>query len=512
MLNWFGRRSNNNPVSEYRKARNIIAGLSGGDGAEELREITIALEALTASGGMQLDERFDEIHLLDGAGQERLLEMLIEYLATPRQKKQRESELWGGAYNYLQALNGAYLLCLQRYEADPRGSVRFRARLPVALARALRALRLQVKWTLLRYATPEQRIWNEMAGLYTFAESNGVADEKVVFYPGKYITVKQEFVKGLMIAASSNDSLRPTEQDIATRLVDHYPELFVMSLQPADGCTHWFDLDDPKPPVRNTRAPPENHSVRYFGAGAALAELEKVIARIVHERAIPPDLMFYPKLDEQLMLSASRHLEQDWAGKTQAREHERKNTASRVTVVPGLFDIMRALDFAINDSLDFTDQAAAESWVIEDVSDGGFGASIPSIAGDWVDVGGLVGVEGESIRDWRIGIIRRVNRLDGNQQRVGVQFTGGKAMLVKLDRGGTWPGGAGEHTLLSAVLLSADLAKDLEVEVLVPAGTFTSMAQIEMIVGEKGFLLKPVKVVERSARAERVALKVIDAA
>lgn len=510
MLNWFSRRSGNTPVPQYRKARDIIARLSVGESVAEIGEITVALEALATAGGMQPDERFDEIHLLDGAGQERLLEMLREYLATPRQRKQRERELWNGAYNYLHNLYGAYLLCLQRYEADPRGAVRFRARLPVALARALRALRLQIKWTLLRYVPPEQRIWTEMAGLYTFAESNGIADEKVMFYPGKHITVKQEFVKGLMIAASSNHSLRPAEQDIATRLVDHYAQFFVMSLQPADDCTHWFDLLDPRPPVRNSRMPPENHAVRYFGAGAALAELEKVTAQIAYERTIPPDLMFYPKLDEQLMMSALRHLALDWAGKTQAREHERKKTTSRVTVVPGLFEILRALDFAVNDSLDFTDQAAAESWVVEDVSEGGFGASIPSVAGDWVDVGGLVGVEGESIRDWRIGVIRRVNRLDGNQQRVGVQLIGGKAGLVKLDRGDARPAAAAVQPLVLAVLLNPELDKDMDVEVLAPASTFTSMAQIELIRNDERFRLKPIKIIERSARAERVALKVME--
>jgi hypothetical protein len=509
MVNWFGRRNNKPPVSEYRKARNVVVGLTGGDGVVEIGEITTALEALTAAGAIQLEDRFDDIHQLDTAGQERLLEMLGEYLAMSRQKKQRESELWNGAYNYLQVLYGAYVLCLQRYEADPRGSVRFRARLPVVLARALRALRLQLKWTLLRYAIPENRIWTDMAGLYVFAESNAVADENVEFYPGKFVTVKQEFVNGLMMAASSHDSLRPAEQDIATRIVDHYSGDFIISLRPADRCTHWFDLTEPKVPVRNSKAPPENHVVRYFGAGAALTELEKVIAEIAYERSIPAKLMFYPELDDRLMVSALRHLEQDWAGKSQAREHERHRITSRLTVVPGFPEILRALDFAVNDSLDFTEQAAAESWVVEDMSEGGYGAVIPSIAGDWVDVGGLMAVEGESIRDWRVGIIRRVNRLDGNQQRVGVQLIGGKAALVKLARTTVSPDEALGKPLVSAVLLTTEPEIDLDVEMFAPAGTFSAMGQVEVIMGEKSIYLRPTKVIERSAHADRVALTVL---
>jgi hypothetical protein len=100
-------------------------------------------------------------------------------------------------------------------------------------------------------------------------------------------------------------------------------------------------------------------------------------------------------------------------------------------VVPGLQEILRMLEFANNDSLDFTVLQAAESWIVEDMSDGGYGAVIPSVAGDWVEVGSLIGVEGESFRDWRIGIIRRVTR-HAQQQRVGVQTLGNAAQVLGL--------------------------------------------------------------------------------
>jgi hypothetical protein len=54
-----------------------------------------------------------------------------------------------------------------------------------------------------------------------------------------------------------------------------------------------------------------------------------------------------------------------------------------VTVVPGLKEIIQVLEFANNDSLDFTHRQSAESWIVEDMSEGGYGAVIPAVAGDW---------------------------------------------------------------------------------------------------------------------------------
>ena len=499
MLNWFGRRKQadkpgRNPA--YLGARDVVAALSGFDSAADLAAVTHALLALTSNTQLPLQDRFDEIQRLDNAGQSRLFEMIKEYLATRRHKKARESQLWNGAHDYLQELYRAYLFCLQRYEADPRGSAQFRLMLPSAVARALRGLRLQLKWALLRYTAPEQHIWIEMAGLYMFAVSHAVAEEQVPFYAGRQITVREEFVKGLMIAACSNDTLRPAELDLATRLVDYYSRHFVLAEQPFEGCTHWFDLQDPHAPARTTRAPPQSAGVRYMGAGGALAAIQAVDAEMAYTGAVPPDLRFYEKQNDQLLLAALNHLALDWAGKSQARKGERRKATSRVTVVPGMPEILRALDFAVNDSLDFTDQPAAESWVVEDISADGYGAVIPSVAGDWVEVGSLVGIEGTSIHEWRIGVIRRVNRLDGDQQRVGVQLLGTTAELVTLSQ----KAARSEPAIL--IMESQD-----GVEVLARSGMFTNMDETEMVLRNGRFQLRPAAVMERSMHAERVALK-----
>jgi hypothetical protein len=65
--------------------------------------------------------------------------------------------------------------------------------------------------------------------------------------------------------------------------------------------------------------------------------------------------------------------------------------------------------------------SAPESWVIENVSAGGFGALVPQVKGNWLRVGALVAIQPEGGNNWVVGMIRRVSRTTGQQARVGIQ-------------------------------------------------------------------------------------------
>jgi hypothetical protein len=134
------------------------------------------------------------------------------------------------------------------------------------------------------------------------------------------------------------------------------------------------------------------------------------------------------------------------------------------------------------------------------------------VAGDWVEVGSLVGIEGASIREWRIGVIRRVNRLEGDQQRVGVQLLGSDAALVALTQedGRPTAKSAADSPAEPAVLITGKPKRHTDVEVLVRSGMFTNLNETDMRLGNKRYRLKPTRVVERNARAERVAFQVAE--
>jgi hypothetical protein len=279
--------------------------------------------------------------------------------------------------------------------------------------------------------------------------------------------------------------------------------MFVVSKEPA-GCTHWIDLAAPRAPVRVLRDPPPVSTVRYFGAGPALRELDQLRAHITYTRTLPEGLSLGTH-DHAVVLELLEHLEQDWAGKTQARRHDRKKTAARVTVVPGFREIVSVLEFAVNDSLDFTHQKSAESWIVQDVSAGGYGAVIPAVAGDWVEVGGVIGVEGESFREWRIGLIRRVTRNEQQQQHVGVQLLAQAATLLHLRT----PRSSGSAGVTPAILLSPRIEGQKEVEILTPRGHCAQRDGVEATLADGKHTLVPVDVVEHDGDYDRVKFTVV---
>ena len=501
MISWFGRGGKTEtPVADSGRLQAFIANLPEAESADALLEIGKQLEEMHRSPDLKIDQHFRNLDLLDSASRQHERALLLEYLATPRHKKSHEQKLWSSAYNFWRELGEGYQRCFR--ESEKAGAAA-KSVLPIFVGRALRALRQQLRWSLLRYESAEPRVWSDMAKLYRYAEEKGITTEQIAVYPGSSGsgTAKQEYLKALMLAASSTDSLQPGTQDLTTRLVAHFAGVFVIADKPGEGCTHWIDLAAPKAPVRLVREPPASPSVRYIGAGGALHELEQLRAHIAYTRNLPEGLDLNGNYGDEVVLALLKHLEQDWAGKSQSRRSERRKVAGRVTVVPGLKEIIESLEFAYNDSLDFTHQQAAESWIVEDISDGGYGAVIPSVAGDWVEVGGLVGVEGETFRDWRVGVIRRVTRSEQQKQRVGVELLARASALVRLRRPGS--SAAAKNTgLRPAVLLTTQLEGRKDVDIALAKDVFDANENIEMVLGDEVFLLHPQEAIEHGPHYE----------
>ncbi|MBI4195485.1 MAG: hypothetical protein HY526_10445 [Betaproteobacteria bacterium] len=506
MVSWFGRGKPEHPLADTAKVEELISKLPATDSARALGEVAGWLELMNRAEDMKLEHRFRSLDLLDAASRTHEHALLVEYLATPRQKKSHEHKLWTSAYGLWRELGQGYQQCFRECEKDRAAS---RANLSLYIGRALRALRQQLRWALLRYESAEQRVWSELAGLYKVAEAKGATDQPVAIYPGSSGsgTVKQELLKALMLSASSTDSLHPVGQDIAARVVSHFSGLFAIAREPDEGSTHWFDLGAGKPPVRLVKNAPDADTIRYIGAGAALRELEQLRAHIAYTRSLPEGLDLNGRLDDEVVLGLLKHLEQDWSGKTQARRFERRKVATRVTVAPGLKEIIAMLEFAYNDSLDFTQQQAAESWIVEDMSEGGYGAVIPAVAGDWVEVGTLVGVEGETFRDWRVGVVRRVTRNEQQQQRVGVELLSPRATLVTMRAPAT--GSADAKVIGQALLLSPKMEMDKDVGLVMGADMFANLGRVEIAVGEETHILRPSESTDRGADYEVGRFKVV---
>lgn len=497
-LDWLGGGKVDHPMADPKRAREIVAELPARDSAKALAEITEWLDSLNRTDGFKLDRRLENVDLLDGAAKNHQRKLAGEYLAVTRQQKFQENRLWNGVFGFWKQLGDAYTRCVNEHESGASGAAAIRKSLPVILARAMRALALQLKLMLLRFGPVEPRIWSELASLYRLAEQKGHVDGVIAMYPGAHgeSTIKREFLKALMLSASSPDGLLPLRQELAERAVAHFAPSFRLMNQP-DGCTHCFDLATAKPPVRLFKGTAPTATMRFFGAGDALARLNQLVEQVASRGALPQDVNLGGNHEKEFVLGVLGHMAQVWSDKPPARSSERRPIAGRITVVPGMNEILGALNPSTNDALDFSSEqnGNVESWIVENMSDGGYGAIIPPKKSDWVKVGTLIGMQGEAAKYWVIGLVRRIAH-DQQQRRVGIQLLSKTAIPVKVSRSSSALSFVGARESQPAILLSIAPDSQGEVGMVLRHGLFSNRDSLEMMVKDKSYLLMPSKMVE----------------
>ncbi|MDH5341939.1 MAG: hypothetical protein OEW79_03795 [Betaproteobacteria bacterium] len=486
------------PMADAKQAREIINELPS-DALKALDEITQLLESLRETSAYKVERLYENIDLLDSAAKSHQRKIAQDYFATARQQKFQENRLWTRSYMFSKELSDAYLECVDRFESGQTGGLVFRKKLPVIVARALRALTLQLKWILVRYGPVAPQVWADVGRVYQFGEASGIADGKVEIYPGAHGSgsARGEFLKALMLGVSATDGLSPVRQELAERVIAHFSPGFRLRLQPGPGCGYCFDIVAGKPPFRVMGDKPMPPTARYFGAGEALTELRKVESIIRETGAIPSSVDLGGRYDNDTVLPVLRHLAIYWSDDVPARTAARRQTATRMTVLHGMTEIMRMLDPDNSDELDFSSPAAAgsvaESWIVENASDGGYGAIIPAARGDWVRVGALIGLKTETSQRWGAGIIRRVARDQHQQRRVGVQVLSNVAIPVRLRKSGN---SVASGPTDSGLLLSATPNSRGEVGVVLREGLYNSRDSLDMVVNNKHYLLMPSRLAE----------------
>jgi hypothetical protein len=344
--------------------------------------------------------------------------------------------------------------------------------LALVSTRALRALAQQIKWQHMRYGPVDPTVWGILNKVYAFCESRGFADDKLGLYPsaGPETSPRQEFLRAVMFSAASPDSLLASEVDFAERTIAELAPHFLMGSAPAPGMQYWTDLTRGMPPLRIVKPPQAAPAVRCFGPGNAMASLQAMIQKNEAMRELPPSGVLQ---DPDAALEVLKHLAMLWSPEPPERRHPRHSVKSRLTVTHGLAGVLDALGDGA-ESLDFNAKAA-ESWVVENVSAGGFGAIVPQVKTDWLRVGEILALQPDGGTNWIVGVIRRVSRTTANEARVGIETLSRSPRVAKFR-----VKGLGEETgllLPSAVLGSGEVAVALRSGVYPPGTNLEAMLE-----------------------------------
>ena len=498
VLNWIGGNKVDHPMADPKKAREIVDDLPGRPPIKALEEATEWLESIHTTEAFKVERRYELLDLIDTACRMHPRKLLQEYLGMQRAQKFQENRLYTTMYGFLKATSDGYLDCVNQCESLSAAATIVRKHQPQSIGRALRALGLQVKWALMRYGPVESRVWEQVGRLYQSAEAAGLLEQVIELYPGRHgrTTLRQEFLRSAMLAASSTDGLTPTKQHVAERVVSHFSPMFVLSQTVNENMHFAIDVASGRAPQRLRAGQTGGGTIRFFGAGEAYEALRALRGTVNETGALPSDMDLGGVQENEILTTVFLHLEQYWAETPPARHSERRHMVTRMTVVHGLSEIFNALgpkkqtdglDFSGGDSVANGD--AAESWLVENVSDGGFGAIIPGSKSDWLRVGALIGVLTETAQHWGIGIVRRVTRDEQQQRRVGIQLLTRTALPIHL------AGGSLEQSE-QAILLATSPDRQGEIGVVMKDSVYNSRDSLEMTVNGKTFLLMPSRLVE----------------
>ena len=344
---------------------------------------------------------------------------------------------------------------------------------------------------MLRYGPFEPRLWSAIGELYRYAEKGGFTNAPVAIYPGLHGngTVQQEYLKVLMLWASSADSLPPLKQEIAERAIAHFAGSFRLETAQFPGALYCFDFERDRPPTRVLGNAAKNPGLHCFGPGDGHSRLAQVIPVLEKDQTLPAELALGRDYPVDIVLAVLKHLALYWSDKPPARVAQRRAASTRITVVPSYSQLLDELEREESDALNFS-IPNAESWVVENESDNGYGAMVPAATTDWIRVGELIGVQLEGAAGWAVALVRRVVRDDKRQYHVGIEIISRNAALVRINQG------AGGRDGENAILLSAKPDAQGEVGALLRAGRFDAGLSLDVVVGDESHLLMPSRMVE----------------
>lgn len=487
------------PLADPRELRTIIAELPTDNAFKALDEVVGWLESLQATPDFPLDRLFEALRQLDENAQVYVRRLTRDYLHTPRLSKSEEKRLWTIVHGFWSQLSACYERCLVSVAQKDKAADSLKSVLPLLSVRLIAALGAQLKWDQVHYGPMSPAIWARLGKAYAVAEQTGAATRAVQIYPNQsgMTNAQYEYLKVLVFQAASMDSLLPYEIELAEKLIAHFLPGFVFGAQANPESVYWVDLSKPKPPMRLARLPTEiSPALRFFQPGPAHAEMEKLVRELEMGGDLPADLNLGAQYHARAVLPVLRHLATYLAPIPPQRRHDRHRVKHRMSVLNGLVNAFVVF------SGEFGGRPAGlqmESWVVENVSRGGFGARVGDVPSDWLKVGVLLAMQPEGGENWLLGLVRRYHRQSEEEALVGIEALARQAVSVELR-----PRAASSYAAAAGVpaLWIQDGNEPGEIRVVLPPASFDLRESMEYDWQGQRILLTPVALVESTADYE----------
>ena len=484
------------PLLDAHEFKRILAELPQGNAFKALDEIAAWLESLQAAvGDVPLDRLYEVVQRLEEVAQPHLRSLQKDYLNSPRLKRADEKRLWTISFGFWTLLADAYERCLGALNEKGRVAEHIRASLPDLCARLIHALGGILKWQQFHYGPSSNDFWQRLGSILLLAEAAGAASRNVrlTSLSGASSPLR-EYQKVVLFQAASMSSLLPLEIELAERLIAHFLSAFVFSKEMQRDSVFWLDLQLAQPPQRLARQPERMQPTQlFFKPGPGHQALGDLLRALERGDDVPSEINFGAQYSAKTLIPVLRHLTAYLAPIPPQRKFDRHHVKHRVAVVHGLLNAFRIFSGEFGGR---PPGLAVESWVVENVSRGGFGAVLSNISAEWLKVGALLAIQPEGGERWLLSVVRRYSREAGNGMRVGIETLAHELVALELK-----PRSLSRYAIVTSipVLMTEAGCAPGDVLVVLPTGHFDLRESLEYVRAGQRYLLKPIVLQEQAA-------------
>lgn len=488
------------PLADPKEFRRILSELPIDNAFKALDEVAGWFESLQNTQDIPEDILFNIVRQFEDAALPHVRRLSRDYLQAPRLSKSEENRMWTMVHGFWTLTAANYDRCLQRASDEDKDKIseRLQPHLPLLSVRLIAALAAALKWEQLRYKTNQSEMWQQMGRAYLLAEAGKYSDKALMRYSNTASTtsITREYLKALIFQASSMESLLPVGIELAEKLIAHFLRGFVFGSNSTQESVYWVNPAKPEPPVRLARPPSPAPFLRFFHPGSALTEAEALLRELERGAEIPPSIDLGGQYQTRTLLPVLRHLCSYWNKIPPQRKHERHYVKHRMSVLNGLgnaFVIFSSESEALPPGLPI------ESWVVENVSQGGFGATVSNLRSDWLKLGALIALQPDGGDNWLIGIVRRYYRQSDTEARAGIEALAHRVASIELKQSCASSFAAVSGT---PALWLRDGNEAGEARILQPPASFNLRESLEFSFDGRNYLLTPVALSEHTSDYE----------
>lgn len=466
-----------NPLESPKSAEKWLA--SQATAANQLPQTILALierssqdpNVLTAQGLLAL-------RYLDDQLQTPLQMLTHQYVSSPRMSRPIQERIWQDVISIASVMLTAYRRFIQLEAEHPDEHLIDKA-LPLITGRCLRYLSIEAKWHYFRMESPSNKVWSRAHQLYRLAEVKGFESDPITLYPGSSFlptTCADEYLQLLLLETVNSGSLLPRQIDQVDQWLNKWTQNLTLERQYSpDKHLYVVNLTEPEG-VSRCSEEMVGDMCRYISMQLVVNQINSAIKGLEQGES-PAKLDLGAEARSPGSLDLLRHLSAAWAlqkGKAFKRASERRPTRRIVDVIHGVSNIYVAVKLSLDhqrvgeaqrEAVDYDELVdmklygfvssrtrekiaqstynalnhttiETESWTVENESEGGLGAVLPSIENDWVRIGSLIGLRehaGEHTGDWQLGVVRRLTKVNNDQLYAGIQMLNYTSFAVKLE-------------------------------------------------------------------------------